>query len=268
MTRILIAFAVAGLVSATAALAETPEEKGLAIALEGQRRNEGWVDSKVDLKMILTNKQGETSERNMKLRALEIISDTEGDKSLTYFSSPADVEGTALLSFTKIKDPDDQWLFLPAVKRVKHIASTNKSGAFVGSEFAFEDLLAQEVAKFTYKFLREEACPTEESKALTCFVSERVPVYANSGYTKQTSWVDTDEYRVWRLDFYDRKSEHSKTLTFSDYRKYLDKFWRAHLLSMENHFTNKKTALSFGTYELNAGVDKTEFDPDALTRLR
>jgi hypothetical protein len=268
MTRTMIALAVAGLVSATAALAETPEEKGLAIALEGQRRNEGWVDSKVDLKMILTNKQGETSERSMKLRALEIISESDGDKSLTYFSSPADVEGTALLSFTKIKDPDDQWLFLPAVKRVKHIASTNKSGAFVGSEFAFEDLLAQEVAKFTYKFLREEPCPTDESKALTCFVSERTPVYANSGYTKQTSWVDQDEYRIWKLDFYDRKSEHSKTLTFSDYRKYLDKFWRAHLLSMENHFTNKKTALSFGNYELNAGVDKTEFDPDALTRLR
>ena len=254
--------------TASLAFAETPEEKGLAIALESQKRNEGWVDSRVDLKMTLTNPQGETSERNMKLRALEVISDVDGDKSLTYFLSPADVEGTALLSFTKIKTPDDQWLYLPAVKRVKRIASANKSGSFVGSEFAYEDLLAQEVAKFTYKFLREEPCPTPESKSLTCFVNERIPVYENSGYTRQIGWTDTQEYRIWQLEFYDRKSEHSKTLVFSDYRQYLGKFWRAHTLSMENLFTNKKTTLSFGNFELKAGVDQTEFDPDALARLR
>lgn len=268
MFRLFTALAFAGLAVSTVALAETPEEKGLAIAQESQRRNEGWVDSRVDLKMILTNPQGETSERNMKLRALEVISDTDGDKSLTYFLSPADVEGTALLSFTKIKDPDDQWLYLPALKRVKRIASANKSGSFVGSEFAYEDLLAQEVAKFTYKFLREEPCPTDESKALTCFVSERIPVYENSGYTRQLGWTDNAEYRSWKLDFFDRKSEHSKTLTFHDYRQYQDKFWRAHSLAMENLLTKKKTTLAFGDYELKAGVDQSEFDPDALGRLR
>ncbi|MBI1238820.1 MAG: outer membrane lipoprotein-sorting protein [Alphaproteobacteria bacterium] len=251
-----------------AAHAETPEERGLAIAQEADRRNQGWVDSKVDLRMILRNAQGESSERSMKLRALEVISDTEGDKSLTYFLSPADVEGTALLSFTRITEADDQWLYLPALKRVKRIASANKSGSFVGSEFAFEDLLAQEVGRFTYKFLREEPCPTEESKGLTCFVSERFPVYENSGYTKQISWVDSAEYRVWQLDLYDRKEEHSKTLTFSDYRQYQDKFWRAHTLDMVNLQSNKSTTLAFGDYSLNAGVDQSEFDADALSRLR
>lgn len=254
--------------AAAPAVAETPQEKGLAIAQEADARNRGWVDSKVDLKMILKNPQGETSERQMKLRALEIVSDTEGDKSLTYFLSPADVEGTALLSFTRIIEADDQWLYLPALKRVKRIASTNKSGSFVGSEFAFEDLLAQEVAKFTYTFLREEPCPTEESKALTCFVSERVPVYENSGYTKQLSWIDSAEYRVWQLQFFDRKGEHSKTLAFNDYRQYLGKFWRSHRLEMTNHITRKGTTLAFGDYELNAGVDQSEFDADALSRLR
>jgi hypothetical protein len=83
--------------------AETPEQKGLAIAVESQKRNEGWVDSKVEAKMILENKQGEKSERNMRLRALEVTSDVDGDKSLTYFLSPADVQGTALLSFTHFK---------------------------------------------------------------------------------------------------------------------------------------------------------------------
>jgi outer membrane lipoprotein-sorting protein len=250
------------------ALAETPEEKGLAIAREAQKRNEGWVDSRVEAKMILENKHGEKSERNMRLRALEVISDTDGDKSLTYFLSPADVQGTALLSFTHFKTPDDQWLFLPALKRVKRIASANKSGSFVGSEFAFEDLLAQEVERFTYKYLREEPCPTEEAKGLSCFVSERFPTYENSGYTRQVSWVDKKDYQVRKLEFFDRKSEHSKTLVFTGYKQYLGKYWRAHNLAMENRQTAKKTTLSFGNFELNAKVDQSEFDPDALGRLR
>lgn len=250
------------------ALAETPEEKGLAIAREAQKRNEGWVDSRVEAKMILENKHGEKSERNMRLRALEVISDTDGDKSLTYFLSPADVQGTALLSFTHFKTPDDQWLFLPALKRVKRIASANKSGSFVGSEFAFEDLLAQEVERFTYKYLREEPCPTEEAKGLSCFVSERFPTYENSGYTRQVSWVDKKDYQVRKLEFFDRKSEHSKTLMFTGYKQYLGKYWRAHNLAMENRQTAKKTTLSFGNFELNAKVDQSEFDPDALGRLR
>jgi outer membrane lipoprotein-sorting protein len=248
--------------------AETPEQKGLAIAVEAQKRNEGWVDSRVEAKMILENKQGEKSERNMRLRALEVLSDVDGDKSLTYFQSPADVQGTALLSFTHFKTPDDQWLYLPALKRVKRIASANKSGSFVGSEFAFEDLLAQEVPRFTYKYLREEACPTAEAKGLMCFVSERFPAYENSGYTRQISWVDKKDYQVRKLEFYDRKSEHSKTLMFTGYKQYLGKYWRSHALTMENHQTGKKTTLSFAAFELNAKVDPTEFDPDALGRLR
>jgi outer membrane lipoprotein-sorting protein len=251
-----------------AAAAETPEEKGLAIAKEAQKRNEGWVDSKVEAKMILGNKQGEKSERDLRLRALEVISDTDGDKSLTYFLSPPDVQGTALLSFTHFKTPDDQWLFLPALKRVKRIASANKSGSFVGSEFAFEDLLAQEVERFTYKYLRDEPCPTEEAKGLTCFVVERFPTYENSGYTRQVGWTDKKDYQIRKIEFFDRKAEHSKTLTFTDHRQYLGKYWRAHTLVMENLQTSKKTTLAFGNFELNAKVDQSEFDPDALSRLR
>jgi hypothetical protein len=266
--RFMFAVALLALAAPLAAHAETPEEKGLAIAKESQRRNEGWVDSKVDAKMVLENKQGERSERNMRLRSLEVISDVDGDKSLTYFLSPADVQGTALLSFTHFKTPDDQWLFLPALKRVKRIASANKSGSFVGSEFAFEDLLAQEVPRFTYKFLREEPCPTDEAKGVMCFVNERFPAYENSGYTRQVSWIDKKEFQVRKLDFYDRKSELSKTLMFTGYKQYLGKYWRAHTLAMENHQTGKKTTLSFGAFELNAKVDQSEFDPDALARLR
>ena len=219
--------------------------------------------------MLLTNSLGESSERNMRLLALEMNSETEGDKSLTYFLSPPDVEGTALLTFTKVKaDDDDQWLYLPALKRVKRIASANKSSSFAGSEFSYEDFLAQEVSKFTYKFLREEPCPTAESKSLTCFVTERVPVYKNSGYSKQISWIDTAEYRVWKLDFFNRRGEQSKILTFSDYRQYGGRFWRGQRMDMDNRLTGKKTTLAFSSYSLNSGMDRSILDPDALSRLR
>ena len=84
--------------------------------------------------------------------ALENDKPNEGDKSLSIFDTPADVEGTIFLSHTKIKNPDDQWLFLPALKRVKRISSSNKSGPFMGSEYAYEDLLLLKLIVLLIRF--------------------------------------------------------------------------------------------------------------------
>ncbi len=98
---------------------------------------------------------------------------------------------------------------LPALKRVKRISSRNKSGPFMGSEFAFEDLGSQEVAKYTYKWLHDE-----EYNSLDCFVLERRPAYEHSGYTRQEVWVDKAEYRIQKVKYYDRKNSLLKTQTF------------------------------------------------------
>ena len=154
------------------AFAETAEEKGLAIAVEADKRDTGWVDQTADLEMLLTNKHGESSRRTMKLKSLEV--DGDGDKSLTIFDKPRDIKGTAFLSHTHALKPDDQWLYLPALKRIKRISSANKSGPFVGSEFAYEDLSSQEVEKYTYKWLRDETIDGHD-----VFVIERFPQYKN-----------------------------------------------------------------------------------------
>ena len=112
--------------------------KGLAIAREADLRDTGWVDQRANLEMLLRNRQGQESSRSLELSSLEVSGD--GDRSLTVFKSPRDVAGTAFLSYTHALKPDDQWLYLPALKRVKRIASANKSGPFVGSEFAYEYL--------------------------------------------------------------------------------------------------------------------------------
>ena len=243
--------------------AQSPEEKGLEIFQEVDKRDLGWKHSSSDLKMVLKNRHGQSSTRDLTIQSLETNEPGLGDRSLTVFSSPADVDGTAFLSHTKVTEADDQWLYLPALRRVKRISSSNKSGPFVGSEFAFEDLTSQEVEKYTYKYLRDETAEGQE-----CFVVERYPVYKNSGYTKQVTWVDKAEYRPIKIEFYDRKDALLKTLVFSDYTQYQDKFWRAHTLSMENHQTEKSTVLNFDNFDFDTAIPESMFTAARLKNIR
>ena len=244
-----------------AILAESPEERGLAIATEADRRDTGFGDYTSDVKMILKNKQGQESIREIRSRTLEV--DGDGDKSLTIFDKPRDVKGTALLSFTHKGGPDDQWLYLPALKRVKRIASDNKSGPFMGSEFAYEDIASQEIEKYTYKYLRDETLDGME-----VFVYERYPVDKKSGYTRQIVWMDKEHYKQRKIEFYDRKDSLLKTLVFTDYHQYLDQYWRAHDMYMENHQTGKNTRLLQSNYNFRSGLTDRDFDKNSLKRAR
>ena len=123
------------------------EKKGYDIAARSDRTDRGFSDSTVKLSMVLRNAAGKESSRALEIKTFEVQDENVGDKSLVIFDSPRDIKGTALLSHAQILEPDDQWLFLPALKRVKRISSTNKSGPFVGSEFAFEDFTATELNK-------------------------------------------------------------------------------------------------------------------------
>ncbi|MGV6827567.1 MAG: outer membrane lipoprotein-sorting protein [bacterium] len=250
-----------GLLFSETILAETAEEKGLAIAVEGDRRDTGFQNFTAEMTMLLRNKQGEESLRNMKTRVLEVEGD--GDKTLIVFDKPKDVKGTALLTFTHKVEPDDQWLYLPALKRVKRISSKNKSGPFMGSEFAYEDLASQEVEKYTYKYLRDE-----QLEGMDMFVVERDPVDENSGYTRQLVWVDKAEYRPFRIEFYDRKNALLKTLVFRGYNQYLDQYWRAEELFMENHQNGKSTLLTWDNYQFRVGLKDSDFTRNSLKRAR
>lgn len=245
------------------AMADVNVEKGNTIAAEWDRRDEGFEDSNATLKMVLENRHGDKSTRELRIKTLEIPDKSEGDKSLTVFKKPRDIKGTAFLSFAHIQDPDDQWLYLPALKRVKRISSKNKSGPFVGSEFSYEDMSAQELAKYTYKWLKDEPCGD-----LTCFVLEQRPTYENSGYTKMIVWYDQTEYRRQKIDFYDRKDSLLKSLDFSEYQLYLDKYWRAHHMRMVNHQTGKKTQLTFADYTFKTGLKDRDFTKNKLKKVK
>lgn len=250
-----------GATLAPAAVAASAEERGLQIAMEIDARDEGFGDTSSILTMTLRNSHGEEVTREMQSRALEVADD--GDKSMIVFEDPADVKGTALLTFSHKSEDDDQWLYLPALKRVKRISSSNKSGPFMGSEFAYEDLSSQEVEKYTYKYLRDETLD-----GVDYFVMERFPVDKKSGYTRQVVWVDQDEYRVHKIDYYDRKASHLKTLTMEDYKLYLDRFWRPLRMEMINHQTGKSTELTWAEYKFRNGFSDKDFNRNSLQKAR
>ncbi len=236
--------------------AQSDEERGLEIAKAADLADQGFVSTIVQLKMTLKNKNGQTSERSLSNRILELTDD--GDKSLIVFNSPKDVKGTATLTYTHKIGADDQWLYLPSIKRVKRISSNNKSGPFVGSEFAYEDLSSQEVEKYTYKFLKEEA---------NLLYVEQDPVDPKSGYTRRIATYNRDKgYRIEKVEFYDRKNALLKTLTYSGYKLYKDKFWRASSMNMVNHQSNKETLLEFSDYNFGADLSDDDFTQVSLQR--
>lgn len=242
-------------------LGQPSENKGFEVSKEAKHRDTGWGDTQSSTRMILKNKKGEEDIRNTVSKTLEVLDD--GDKSLTIFQQPRDVKGTAFLSFSHALTPDDQWMYLPSLKRVKRISSRNKSGPFMGSEFSFEDLSSFELEKYTYNFVKEESCQLG-----SCFVVEQFPKDKTSGYTKRVVWIDTSEYRIGKIDFYDRKEQLLKTLEFSDYKKYLDKFWRSHHQVMTNYQTGKSTVLELSDIKFSTGLLDKDFNKNALKRAR
>jgi outer membrane lipoprotein-sorting protein len=245
----------------TTAFAQTSAERGLEIATARKAADQGWVSSESDSLMILRNKQGDQSQRKLRNKSLEVADD--GDKALTIFDTPKDIQGTAFLSFSHNNKNDDQWLYLPALKRVKRISSRNKSGPFMGSEFSYEDLASFELEKFKFTYLEDQPCGDQ-----VCFVIQSIPTDKYSGYSKVITWIDQPYYRVHKVEFYDRKKSHLKTLVASDFKLYNNKFWRSHQATMTNHLTGKSTEIITSNLRFNTGLTNRDFNKNTLKRVR
>ncbi|MEA3374428.1 MAG: outer membrane lipoprotein-sorting protein [Campylobacterota bacterium] len=211
----------------------------------------GYQDAVSEMQMTLVNANGQERVRQMTMQVLE---KDGGDKSLMEFLSPADVKGTKFLSYEHAEKDDDQWLYLPALKRVKRIASRNKSGSFMGSEFAYEDLSAFNIDKYSYEGEAEEI--VIEGKKI--YRTVRVPKSKNSGYTSQMAFVDRESFLTIKVDYYDRKRELLKTATFFDYKK-IDGIWRIGKIKMKNHQNDKETILIWKNETIKNGLSDKDF---------
>lgn len=241
--------------------AQTPEQRGQTIAEEAERRSVGYHDFSARLQMVLRSRDGNEKIRVMRILGLE--TQDGGDRTMVIFDEPRDLRGTALLTVTHTDKSDEQWLYLPALKRVKRIASGKQTGSFMGSEFAYEDIGSQEVEKFTYRYIRDETLD-----GMSTFVVERYPTDASSGYSRQVVWLDVEEYRALRIDYYDRRDVLFKTLTIEGYRKHAGRFWRPAKMLMLNHQNGRSTTLIWSDYEFATGLREQDFTRASLGRLR
>lgn len=240
----------------------TPEQQGLALFLEKDLRESGYGDLRVGLEMVLRDRSGAESRRELSISQLEMPD--EGDRLLVVFDTPRPIRGTALLSYSHADAPDDQWLYLPAQRRVKKIASRNKSGPFLSSEFAFEDLALQEVEKFSYRLLGREACGDRQ-----CVRVERIPLDEYSGYSRQEVVLDDDTLRVERIDFFDRHGRPLKVLINDGFELHHERFWKPQRMFMENLQTGKTTELLWNAYTFDNGLHPDrDFSTNSLMRAR
>lgn len=246
--------------AAPALKGKTPEEKGLEIARLNEQANTGFIGELAKTEMTLVNAHGDVIQREMRMKLRETADD--GDQSISYFLRPADIKGTRMLTWTHKDRNDDQWMYLPSIKRVKRISSRSQSGAFMGSEFAFEDLGSQEPEKYTHKFLREETTgymgtPRE------AWVTWRDPVDPRSGYSHQHVWMDKEWLQPLYVEYYDRKGELLKVATFTGFKQY-GKLWRIGQIDMVNVQTRKRSTISWKDRKLGLKFDAEDFESDGL----
>lgn len=226
------------------------------IAQKVKKSSDGYESSKSVLEMILIDQSKKESKREMISISLEHKGENsqEGDKSLMEFKTPLDVKGTKFLTHEKINENNNQWLYLPALKRIKRITSESKSGSFMGSEFSYEDISSREPLKYNYSEEYEEV----EFNGIKCYKYERYSKDKNSGYSKQILWVDSLRFIVLKIEFYDRKKELLKTATYNNYKK-IGNTYRVGDIFMQNHQNYKSTKLNYLKDEIHLNLDESLF---------
>jgi len=165
-------------------------------------------DSRTDMLMVLLNKKGEKRERN--LNAFVKRYGDNKSKSIIFFKTPADVKGTSFLVWTDENKEDKQWLYLPALQRVRQISASGKGESFMGTELTFFDMGSHDVDDYTYKLLKEEEVGGE-----ACHVIEALPKKVEF-YSKVVVWIRKGNFVPAKADFYDTKGQYEKQGTFSN----------------------------------------------------
>jgi hypothetical protein len=208
--------------------------------------------------MILENSRGQQRVRTIEGWSKEITDDEE--YRFSRFLEPSDVRDTTLLSYDYTLKDDDTWLYLPALKKVKRILSSNKKDYFMGSDFTYEDMENIDLVNWDYTLKGQE-----KAGGVDCYVVEAVPnndtKREESGYSKTVAWVGKDDFLMRKVEYYDKKGRLSKRLTLEDIRPTSseDPRPRAHKLTMENFITKHKTELDLKKLELDVAVDDDVF---------
>ena len=245
----------------TASWVVAEPQTGLQIVEKAKQNGKGFEDMTHKVKMILIDDKGETTEREMLVKAM---TDTNGDAySMSIFTAPRRENGISLLTVAEKGGDDKQYLYLPSTRRVKRITSSNKGSSFRGSEFTFEDLSDQNVADYRFELIKEAPCGDQ-----ICFVVDRFPTSGESGYSKTQMWIDTVYYRPIKADFFDHDDKLLKTMETENYRLFNEKFWNPETVTMANHQSGNSTKMVSQELKMNTGLRTSEFTELAMRNWR
>jgi hypothetical protein len=239
---------------------ESASDKGLRLAKEIEASNRGFIGEESEMEMILVDAYKSKTVREMTGKTMETNSD--GDKSLMVFKNPKDVKGTKMLTHTHKNGDDDQWLYLPSMRRLKRISSRGKTSAFMGSEFSFEDLGSQEIDKYKFKWIKDLKGKTGDA----LYLLERYPK-EKSGYSKMVMLISKKLNSAIKIDYYDKKGELLKTGQFKNFKAYQvgkKKIFRASTIEMNNVQTKKSSTFTWKSRKLGIKHRGRDFDKKSL----
>jgi outer membrane lipoprotein-sorting protein len=184
------------------------------------------------------------------------------EKKIMEFKSPADVKGTAFMnwSYDEAGKSDDQWIYLPALKRVKRISSDGKGDAFMGSDFSYDDLAERHPSRDTHTIIGSETVSGE-----ACWVIESKVKDTTESYSKTVSWISKDRLTGLKRDYYDRKGSKLKTLTVTEL-KTVGKYLMITRTEMHNVQKNTRTRMDFTELKLDTGITDDLFSERTLTK--
>ncbi len=237
------------------------EPTGLEI-MEHVNRDHKASDEKASAEMIIQGK-GRTPRKRKVTMWFANVEGGDDDKLLVRFVAPADIKGTGLLTIERGED-EDQWLFLPALRKTRRIASGSKSERFAGTDFTYEDMRTEELSQNAYKLLR-----SEELLGQACWVVEAQPSSEKrkkeSAYARRVIWVRKDHYLPIRVEFWDDRDRKVKRLDNGDWREVEGK-WRFHKAIMEDFVRGSQTLMRYSERDIAPGLEDRLFTKGELER--
>ncbi len=231
---------------------------GLEIIQNVYNRPEG-NNIQSELTMTLINSRGDERVREIKQFSKEF---KKVEKKIMFFMAPADVRNTSFMNWSydeKNKD-DDQWIYLPALKKTKRISSDSKSDSFMGSDFTYDDLGDRHPSDDTHKLLREEKLNGED-----CYVVESIPKDEEYMYSKTITWIIKDKWIGLKKEFYDEDGEFLKTLSVKKYEQ-IKGFWIITESEMHNEQKNHTTNMKLQNITIDGGIADNKFTERMMKR--
>ena len=220
--------------------------------------------------MVLIDRRDRQRTRNLNIYSKDYGDDT---RTLSQFDSPVDIRGTSYLNFDW-DDPDrddDSWLYLPALQRVKRIASSDTSDSFLGSDFTYADINGIEIDWFDFRFVNE----SEAIDGVDAWVIEATPkpefkekAEDATGYSKLQSWIRKDNFVQIRGQAWELRGNRIKYFTSSDISE-IDGIWtvgRLQAVTTRNGRREHSSVLQLNEVSYNENVDDEMFSTEFMQR--